>query len=76
MTCSSNLAMRRYSIEPRTRKYVKGYGVLSFAKKNKRQLLYTGLDAVKITSKKVFHKTGEFLGNKIALADCSNLYEH
>ena len=76
MTCSSNLAMRRYSIEPRTRKYVKGYGVLSFAKKNKRQLLYTGLDAVKITSKKVFHKTGEFLGNKITLVDCSNLYEH
>ena len=26
MTCSSSLAMRRYSIEPTTRKYVKGYG--------------------------------------------------
>ena len=36
--------MRRYSIEPRTRKYVKGYGFLSFPKK--KQLLDTGLDAV------------------------------
>ena len=26
MTRSSSLVMRRYSIEPRTRKYVKGYG--------------------------------------------------
>ena len=25
--------MQRYSIEPRTRKYVKGYGFLSFPKK-------------------------------------------
>ena len=28
--------MRRYSIEPRTRKYVKGYGFLSFARKYKK----------------------------------------
>ena len=41
--------MRRYSIEPRTRKYVKGYGFLSFARK---QVLDTGLDAVKTASKK------------------------
>ena len=33
MTRSSRLAMRRYSIEPRTSKYVKGYGLLSFARK-------------------------------------------
>ena len=26
----------RYSIEPRTRKYVKGYGFLSFARKYKK----------------------------------------
>ena len=26
----------------------------------------TGLDALKTASKKAFHKTGEFLGNKIA----------
>ena len=28
--------------------------------------MYTGLDAIKTTSKKVVHKTGEFLGSKIA----------
>ena len=42
--------MPRYSTEPRTRKYVKGYGFLSFARKYKKQLLDTGLDAVKIAS--------------------------
>ena len=42
----------RYSIEPRTRKYVKGYEFLSFAKKYKKQLLDKGLDA----SKRVVHK--------------------
>ena len=58
--------MRLYSIEPRTRKYVIGYGVLSFARKYKKQLLDTGLDSLKNTSKKVVHKTGEFSGNKFA----------
>ena len=29
--------MRRYSVEPRTRKYVKGYGFLSFSRKYKKQ---------------------------------------
>ena len=43
--------MRPYSIEPRTRKYVKGYGFLSFARKYKTQSLDTGLDAVKPASK-------------------------
>ena len=47
MTRSPVLAMRRYSIEPRTRKYVEGYGFLSFARKYKKQLLDTGLDASK-----------------------------
>ena len=28
--------MTQYSIEPKTRKYVKGYGFLSFAKKYKK----------------------------------------
>ena len=60
--------MGLYSIEPRTRKYVKGYGFLSFARKYKKQLLDTGLDSLKTTSKKVVHKAGEFLGNKIANA--------
>ena len=58
--------MRRYSIEQRTRKYVKGYRFLSFARKYKKQLLDTGIDSLKIASKKVVHKAGEFLGNKIA----------
>ena len=58
--------MRRYSTEPRTRKYVKRYGFFSFASKYKKQLLNTGLDAVETDSRKVVHKAGEFLGNKIA----------
>ena len=58
--------MTRYSIEPRTRKYVKEYVFLSFARKCKKQLYDTGLDAVKTASKKVVHKAGGFLRNKIA----------
>ena len=58
--------MTWYSIEPRTRKYVKGYGFVGFARKYKRQLLDKELDSLKTASKKVVHKTGEFLGNKIA----------
>ena len=58
--------MRRYSIEPRTRKYIKGYGFLSFARKYKKELLDTGLYSLNTASKKVFHKAGEFLGNNIA----------
>ena len=56
--------MRRYSVESTTGKYVKGYGFLSFARKYETQVLDTGPDA----SKKVVHKTGESLGNKIAEA--------
>ena len=58
--------MRRYSIESRIRNYVKGYGFLSLARKYKKQVLDTGLDAVKAASKKVVHKAGEYIGNKIA----------
>ena len=54
--------MARYSMEPRTRKYDKGYESLSFARKYKKQLLDTGL----YDSKKVVHKADEFIGNKIA----------
>ena len=39
--------MTRYSIESRTRKYIKGYGFLLFARKYKKQLLDTGLDTSK-----------------------------
>ena len=70
--------MMRYSIEPRTRKYVIAYGFLSRARnlfnKYGKQLLdtvtKTGIDALKSASKKVVHKTaeaiGELMGNKIA----------
>ena len=54
----------RYSTEPRFRKYVKGYGFLSFAGKfnNKygKKLMSTatkpGMDAAKTASKKVVQK--------------------
>ena len=44
---------------------MKGYGFLSFAQKYEKQLLHTGLDAVKTVCKKVVHKGGEFVRNKI-----------
>ena len=68
----------RYSIEPITRKYVKGYGFWSFKRslssKNGKQLLDAAtkaeLDALKTATKKVSRKTakatGEVIGNKIA----------
>ena len=68
----------RYSTEPRFRKYVKGYGFLSFARKygNKfgKRLMdtatKTGTDAAKTASKRVVQKTaeatGDLTGNKIA----------
>ena len=46
----------------KTRKHVKGYGYLSFARNYKKQILDKGLDA----SKKVVLKAGEFIGNKFA----------
>ena len=70
--------MMRYSTEPSFRKYVKGYGFLSFAKnfvnKYGKKLMdtatKTGMDAAKITSKRVVQKaaeaTGDLIGNKIA----------
>ena len=51
----------RYSIEPETRKYVKGYGFLSFARKYKKQILHKRLD----TSKKVVHRASEFINISI-----------
>ena len=46
-------------METKTRKYIKGYGFLSFARKYKKQILDKGLDA----SKKVVHKACEFIRN-------------
>ena len=70
-----------YSIEPRDRLYVKGYGFLSFAKnmgtnlsnKHGQKLLDSATnsttDAVKTASKRVIQKTveatGDLIGNKI-----------
>ena len=72
----------RYSIEPRDRIYVKGYGFLSFAKnmgthlsnKYGQKLLDTAknstTDAIKTASKRAIQKTaevtGDLIGNKIA----------
>ena len=65
-------------MEPKFRKYIKGYGFLSFAKKfgNKygKKLMdtatKTGLDAAKTASKRIVQKTaeatGDLIGNKIA----------
>ena len=67
----------RYSTEPRYRKYVKGYGFLSFARtfgdKYGKKLMdtetKTGIDAAKTASKRVVRKTAEatrdLIGNKI-----------
>ena len=62
-SCKQRLKMR-YSTNPRFRKYVKGYGFLSFAKEigNKygKKLMdtatKTGMDAAKIPSKRVVQK--------------------
>ena len=72
----------RYSIEPRDRIYVKGYGFLSVAKnmgknlsnKYGRKILGSAkkstTDAIKIASKRQIQKTaeatGDLIGNKIA----------
>ena len=68
----------RYLTEPRLRKYVKGYGFLSFARKfgnrHGKKLIDTatkrGIDAGKTASKRVVQETaeatGDLTGNKIA----------
>ena len=48
--------MTRYSIEPGTRKYVNGYGFLSFVRKYKKQLLDAGLDSLKTAFKNSIEK--------------------
>ena len=68
----------RYSIEPRNRIYVKGYGFMSFARsmsnKHGKKLVDTAkkstTDAIKTASKRAIQKnaeaTGDLVGNKIA----------
>ena len=52
MMRSSSLAMPQYSIEAKTRKYVKGYEFLSFSRKYEKQLLHIGLNYLKAVLKK------------------------
>ena len=68
----------RYSLEPSHRKYVQGYGFMSFAKnfgdrygkKLMDSATKTGKEFAKTAGKKVIHKsaeaTGDLVGNKIA----------
>ena len=68
----------RYSIEPRERRYVEGYGFLSFARnlnnKYGQKLVdsakKSATDTFKIASKRAVQKTaeatGDLIGNKIA----------
>ena len=57
----------RYSTKPKFRKYVEGYGFLSFARqfgnKYRKKLMdnatKTGIDAAKTASKRVVQKTAE-----------------
>ena len=59
-----------YSTEPKYRKYVKGYGVLSFARKfgdkNGKKLMdtatKTGIEAANTASKRALQKTAEAAG--------------
>ena len=63
----------RYSTESKFRKYVKGYGFLSFARKfgdkyGKKLMdvaAKTGIDAAKTASKRVAQETAEAIGNLI-----------
>ena len=60
----------RYSTEPKYRKYIKGFGFLSFARtfgdKYGKKLMdtatKTGIDAAKTASKRVVQKTAEATG--------------
>ena len=68
----------RYSIEPRERRYVKGYGFMSFARnfsdKHSKSLMDKGIDLsktfAKTAGKKILKETakatGDLIGNKIA----------
>ena len=68
----------RCSTEPRFRKYLKGYGFLSFArkfgdkygKKSMDTATKTGIDVAKTASTRLVQKTaeatGDLIGNKIA----------
>ena len=60
-----------YSIEPKEKRYVKGYGFLSFArnfgnkygKKLMKTAIKTGKDFATIAGKKIVHKSAEATGD-------------
>ena len=64
----------RYSIEPRERRYVKGYGFMSFARnfndKYSKTLMDISKTFAKTAGKKILKETtkatGDLIGNKIA----------
>ena len=64
----------RYSIEPRERRYVKGYGFMSFARnfndKHSKSLMGLSNTFAKTAGKKILKETakatGDLIGNKIA----------
>ena len=68
----------RYSIEPRERRFVKGYGFMSFVRnfsdKYSKSLMDKGIDIIKTFAKtagkrilkKSTEATGDLIGNKIA----------
>ena len=70
----------RYSIEPRERRYIKGYGFVSFARnfsdKYSKSLVDKGIDVskkfAKIAGKRILKETekatGDLIGNKITSA--------
>ena len=76
-----NITKMCYSVEPRDRRYVKGYGFLSFAKNTGKNISSKGsqklvdsaeksaTDAIKTASKRTIQKaakgTGDLIGNKI-----------
>ena len=72
----------RYSTEPKSRKYVKGYGFLSFARKFDykycKKLMDTatkaGIDATKAVSKRVVQKTAEATGDLIGKTKHKEIY--
>ena len=69
----------RYSIEPRERRFIKGYGFMSFARnfsdKYKKSLMDKGIDVgkkfTKTAGKKILKETakatGDLTGNKILI---------
>ena len=76
--CNYHCIKMRYSVEPRERRSVKGYGFLSFARNLNNKYVQkladsaktSATDALKIADKRAIQKaaeaTGDLVGNKIA----------